>query len=458
MVTAAARIHRRPFARLDDGLEVEEFVLDNGRGLELALIPYGGIVTALHCPDREGRRASVVLGLESLQDHVQRKGNFGTLIGRYANRIAGGCFTLDGRLHSLPRNEGGANTLHGGPVGFGARWWGIESLPPADDGSVAVELTLASEDGDQGFPGRLELGVRYTLTSRDEWRIDYRASCDRATVLNLTHHAYWNLRGGGSALGQRLQLVASRFLAVDRGLIPERELAVDGTPFDFRRATPIDERLRDGHEQLVRARGYDHHWVLDRQADGLTPAARLEDPVSGRVLEIETTEPGIQFYSGNFLDGSLVGNDGRTLRQGDGICLETQHAPDSPNRPGWPSTVLRPGEVFRSSTVHRFSVGANDGPALQPLIDERMSGNHLFSPKTFTARRCSAVSSGASITVGLRPGPPVVVRTSVALICARFSSIRRAEASGVSAILARLTSVKPSTVAKVCSLSDPSAH
>lgn len=367
MASGTAGIRRRPVGHLDDGREVEEFVLDNGRGVELAVIPCGGIVTALRCPDRDGRSANVVLGL-SLRDHEQRKANFGTLVGRYANRIAGGSFTLDGQTHRLPRNEAGTNTLHGGPVGFGARWWDTSALPPANDGSVALELTLTSEDGDQGFPGRLELRVRYTLTPGNEWRIDYRALCDRATVLNLTHHAYWNLRGNGSALGHRLQLAASRFLAVNRALVPEHECPVDGTPFDFREATLIDERIRESHEQLVRARGYDHHWVLDGDGPALKPAARLEDPVSGRVLEIETTEPGIQFYSGNFLDGSLVGSDGRTFRQGDGICLETQHAPDSPNRPEWPSTVLRPGDVFSSSTLHRFSAGASatDTPASQP--------------------------------------------------------------------------------------------
>jgi aldose 1-epimerase len=343
---------------LPDGRAVEEFTLANGGGIELSVIHLGGIVTALRCPDRAGRSANVVLGLASLDDHVRRKANFGTLVGRYANRIAGGRFTLDGQAFELPRNEGGVNTLHGGPAGFGTRWWAIEPLPPQADGSVALELALCSEDGDQGFPGRLEVTVRYTLTPRDEWRIDYRATADRATVLNLTHHAYWNLCGGGSALGHKLQLLASRFLAVDAALVPERELAVDGTPFDFRRSTTIGERIRDGHAQIVCARGYDHHWVLDRQGDGLVPAARLEDPVSGRVLEIETSEPGLQFYSGNFLDGTLIGSDGRVLRQGDGVCLETQHAPDSPNRPEWPSTVLRPGEVFRSSTVHRFSVVA----------------------------------------------------------------------------------------------------
>ena len=354
----AAGTVRRPFGRLADGREVDEITLRNGRGLELSVIPLGGIVTALRCLDRRGRSANVELGLRSLDDYLLRNSaHLGTIVGRYANRIAGGTFALDGRTHALARNEG-ANTLHGGPGGFGSRWWSVDALPPAADGSVTMELGLVSEDGDQGFPGRLKAGVRYTLTPHDEWRIDYRATTDRATVLNLSHHAYWNLAGGGSALGHRLWLAASRFLAVDTELVAQRLTPVDGTPLDFRRPTVVGERIRDGDEQLVRARGYDHHWVLDRDGASLALAARLEDPGSGRTLEIETTQPGIQFYSGNFLDGTLVGSSGQTLRQGDGLCLETQHAPNSPNRPDWPSTVLRPGGVFRSTTVHRFGIGA----------------------------------------------------------------------------------------------------
>jgi aldose 1-epimerase len=343
---------RRPFGRLPDGREVDEFTLDNGRGLALSLIPLGGIVTALRCPDRDGHCANVVLGLPSLEDYLQHnRAHFGTLVGRYANRIAGGRFVLDGQACQLARNEG-ANTLHGGPGGFGRRWWQVEPLVANDD--VAVALSLVSEHGDQGFPGRLELSVRYTLTPRNEWRIDYLATTERPTVLNLTHHAYWNLAGSGSVLGHRLWLPARRFLAVDAQLIPERIAAVEGTPFDFRQPTPIGERIRVADVQLQRARGHDHHWLLDAADGALRPAARLHDPISGRVLEIETTEPGIQFYSGNFLDGSQLGRHGQALRQSDGLCLEPQHAPDSPNRRGWPSTVLRPGEVFRSCTVHRF--------------------------------------------------------------------------------------------------------
>ena len=349
----AASVAMRPYGRLADGRTVREYTLDNGRGLVLRTINLGGIVTAIEWPDRSGRSANVVLGFDNLADYVERNPNFGTLVGRYANRIAGGRFALDGELYTLARNDG-PHALHGGPAGFGRRWWDIEPLPPADDGSVAVDLALTSEDGDEGYPGRLEVAVRYSLTCDNAWRIDYAATTTRTTVLNLTHHGYYNLAGGGSALGQQLVLHASRFLAVDPTLIPSRVTPVDGTPFDFRTPTRIDTRIRLGHAQLLAARGYDHCWLLDRTGSGLTPAARLVDPLSGRTMDIETTEPAVQFYSGNFLDGRLRGHRGEAYRQGDGICLETQHCPDTPNRPDFPSVVLHPGETFRSATVHRF--------------------------------------------------------------------------------------------------------
>ena len=345
----------RPFGTLPDGRAVFEHTLDNGRGLVLRAINYGGIVTALHCPDREGHSANVVLGFDKLTDYVERNPNFGTLVGRFGNRIAGGRFVLDGEPHHLVLNDG-ANALHGGPGGFGKRWWAVEPLPPQADGSVALELTLTSDDGDEHYPGRLDVTVRYTLTVLNEWRIAYCATTSRATVLNLTHHGYYNLAGAGSALDHELSLNASRFLPVDATLIPTGIAAVDGTPFDFRRPALIAERVRSGDVQLMTPRGYDHCFALDRGGDnGLVHAARLHDPASGRVMEIATTEPGIQFYSGNFLDGRLRGSSGHAYRQGDGVCLETQHYPDSPNRPEFPSTVLRPGETFQSTTVHRFS-------------------------------------------------------------------------------------------------------
>ena len=353
-------IERRAYGHLPDGRAVDEYTLDNGRGLRLCAINFGGIVTALHCLGRDGRDANVVLGFSALSDYVERNPNFGTLVGRYANRIAGGRFELDGRVHQLALNDG-ANTLHGGPQGFGKRWWEIEALPIAADGSVAIELTLTSEAGDEHFPGRLDLNVRYTLTPQSEWRIDYRAATDATTIVNLTNHSYFNLAGSGSALDHELTLNASRYTPVDAHLIPTGVAEVAGTPFDFRAPRRVADRIREGAPQLLLGRGYDHNFILDRGGigdDGLCAAARLLDPASGRVLEIATTEPGVQFYSGNFLDARLLGSGGQAYRQGDGLCLETQHFPDSPNQPDFPSTVLRRGEIFTSTTVHRFSTQA----------------------------------------------------------------------------------------------------
>lgn len=343
----------RPFGTLPDGRAVTEYTLDAGGPVTLSALDLGGIVTAVRCPDRNGRVANVVLGLADLHDHLLRNRNFGTLVGRFANRIAGGRFVLDGTTHTLPLNDG-PNTLHGGPDGFGGRLW---QAAPAADGSAALDLSLVSEHGDQGFPGRLEVRVRYTLTAGGEWRIDYHATTDRPTLVHLTHHAYWNLAGGGSAMDHRLTLPASRYAPVDEARIPSVLAPVDDTPFDFRAGRVLDEHLRAPHEQIRRGRGYDHFFVIDRAAPGLAPAARLEHTGSGRTLEIATTAPGLQLYTGNFLDGTLAGRDG-LLRQGDGVCLETGHAPDSPNRPEWPSTVLRPGEVYASTTLHRLGVAA----------------------------------------------------------------------------------------------------
>ena len=358
--TAAVRC--REFGRLADGTLVCEYTLDNGAGMTLSAINLGGIVTAVRVPDRRGRVDNVVLGFADLVDYVQRNPNFGTLVGRYANRIAGGRFELDGQVHQLALNDG-PNALHGGPGGFGTRWWAIAPLPVAADGSVAIELTLTSADGDEGYPGRLEVCVRYTLTPQHEWRIDYRATTDRPTVVNLTNHSYFNLAGGGSALDHELTLHASRYTTVGASLAPAGVADVADTPFDFRRPTRVAERIRDGVPQLLLARGYDHNFILDGGPDAaLCAAARLADPGSGRVLEIATTEPAVQFYSGNFLDGRLRGAGGVAYRQGDGLCLETQHYPDSPNQPEFPSTQLRPGQTFTSSTLHRFSTEPAAGP------------------------------------------------------------------------------------------------
>ena len=358
-MTSRAGIRNRVYGHLADGREVREYTLDNGTGLTLSAINLGGIVTALRVPNRHGEIDNVVLGFETLAAYEAPHPHLGTIVGRHANRIAHGRFAIDGEHFQLGLNDG-AHSLHGGPLGFGKRWWDIAELPPAGDGSVGIELKLVSEHGDQGYPGRLEARVRYTLTRRNEWRIDYSARCDRSTVVNLTHHDYFNLAGRGSIESHVLTIASGRYCPVDAGLIPEGIAPVDGTPFDFRDATAIGARLRDTHPQLLRARGYDHNWVLDAPAPGglLHFAARLEDPASGRMMDIETTEPGLQFYSGNFLDGSLAGANGEALRQGAGLCLETQHFPDAPNQPGFPSTLLRAGETWSSSTVHRFGLRA----------------------------------------------------------------------------------------------------
>ncbi|KQX95072.1 aldose epimerase family protein [Variovorax sp. Root473] len=342
----------RPFGPMPDGRPVTEYTLDNGHGLRLSAINLGGIVTALHVPDRQGRSANVVLGLPSLDDYLKPHPHFGTIVGRYANRIAAGHFTLDGTAHQLGLNDG-VNTLHGGATGFGKRYWEIVPVPD----ELTLELRYTSVDGEEGYPGEVQLTVRYTLgATANTWRIDYRATTDRATVLNLSHHDYFNLAGSGSVMDHVLTLPASCYCPVDATLIPLGLDDVAGTPFDFRTPTRIGQRIREDHAQLLRAHGYDHNWVLDRNGAGLALAARLAHEASGRVMDVHTTEPGVQFYSGNFLDGSLLGSGGASLRQGDGLCLETQHFPDAPNQPAFPSTVLRPGEVFASTTEHRFSI------------------------------------------------------------------------------------------------------
>lgn len=353
-MTGSSSLSTRPYGAMPDGRAVTEYTLDNGLGLRLSAINVGGIVTALHVPDRQGRSANVVLGLPSLEAYLKPHPHLGTIVGRYANRIAAGRFALDGEAHQLVLNDG-VNSLHGGPRGFGKQYW--EIAPVESPHGVAIELTRTSADGEEGYPGEVRLSVRYALGAEDNsWRIDYRATTDRATVLNLSHHDYFNLAGEGSVMDHVLMLPASRYTPVNATLIPTGLADVAGTPFDFRTPTRIGERIRQDHAQLMTARGYDHNWVLDREPDGLALAARLVHEASGRVMEVHTSEPGVQFYSGNFLDGSLMGAGGASLRQGDGLCLETQHFPDSPNHADFPSTVLRPGENFTSRTINRFSV------------------------------------------------------------------------------------------------------
>ncbi|MCX4998464.1 aldose epimerase family protein [Streptomyces longwoodensis] len=356
--TAHAATGRGPvkelFGTLADGTKVHRWSLQNG-GTRLKVLSYGGIVQSLEIPDKHGRYANVSAGFAALDDYVASSPYFGALIGRYGNRIGKGRFTLDGTAYQLSVNDG-ENSLHGGAKGFDKRVWDVEPFTRGSD--VGLHLYYTSVDGEMGYPGTLRTKVTYTLDRHGVWRIDYAATTDRATVVNLTNHTYWNLagEGSGSIEDHELTIAASRFTPTDAGLIPTGELAkVAGTPFDFRRAKPIGRDIRAGHEQQVLAKGYDHNWVLDKGTTA-TPVhvATLRDPRSGRTLRIATDQPGLQFYSGNFLDGTLTGTSGRTYRQGDALCLETQHFPDSPNQPSFPSTVLRPGRTYRTSTVHTF--------------------------------------------------------------------------------------------------------
>ncbi len=352
------RLHEREYGRLADGRVVHEVTLSHG-GLTLSCITLGGIVTMLWAPDRDGVAANVVRGFDNLADYEQRNPHFGVIVGRYANRIALGELVIDGQAHALSRNDG-THCLHGGTQGFGKRLWEIVSAREHDAalGGPAVTLRYVSADGEEGFPGRVEARVTYSLGADATWRVDYEATTDRATVVNLSHHDYFNLAGRGSALDHVLTLPASRFNPVDAALIPTGIAEVEGTPFDFRAPMRIRARLGDAHAQLALAGGYDHNWILDATANGAPRlAARLEDPSSGRALELHSTEPALQFYSGNFLDGTLVGHAAETYWRGDAVCLEPQHCPDSPHHADWPSTLLRPGEVYRSSSVYRFTTG-----------------------------------------------------------------------------------------------------
>ncbi|GGN56564.1 aldose 1-epimerase [Streptomyces albiflavescens] len=357
--TAHAAGGRKPakelFGKLADGTKVYRWSLENG-GTRLKVLSWGGVVQSLEIPDRHGRYKNVSLGFDNIEDYVAKTPYFGALIGRYGNRIAKGQFTLDGKSYQLSVNDG-VNSLHGGAKGFDKHVWDVEGFTSGSD--VGLVLHYTSVDGEMGYPGTLKAKVTYTLTRHGDWRIDYEATTDKATVVNLTSHVYWNLagEGSGSIYDHELKIAASRYTPVDSGLIPTGELAkVAGTPFDFRHTKTVGADIRVANQQLLYGKGIDHNWVLDK---GITAKpehiATLRDPSSGRTLKIATDQPGLQFYSGNFLDGTLVGTGGHIYRQGDALCLETQHFPDSPNQPKFPSTVLRPGETYRSTTVHSFS-------------------------------------------------------------------------------------------------------
>jgi aldose 1-epimerase len=347
-------LQREPFGWLPDGTAVEAITLRNARGLAARILTYGGIVACLDVPDRAGGIDNVVLGFDTLDGYLRSPHYIGPLIGRYANRIAGGRFVLDGTTYQVPINLP-PNALHGGPHGFNGAVW---SLKHAEAGEhPAVTLMHVSLDGDQGFPGRLSVQARFVLTE-DALRLDFTAGADRPTILNLTSHWYFNLAGAGSGdiLEHELLIPAEAFLPADATLIPTGEIRpVADTPFDFRRSMPIGSRIDDADEQLARANGYDYTFVLPAAQDNSPAlAACVREPLSGRVIEVSTTEPSVHFYSGNSLDSSDTGSGGRAYRPRDGFCLETQHYPDAPNHPRFPSTVLRPGETYRSRTNFRF--------------------------------------------------------------------------------------------------------
>ena len=343
------------FGTLADGTKVDRWTIENGR-TRLSVLSYGGVVQTLEIPDRHGHRANVSLGFSDLDAYVANSPYFGALIGRYGNRIALGAFTLDGKKYQLPINDG-PNSLHGGDKGFDKRVWSVTPFRKGAD--VGLTLRRVSPDGEMGYPGALTVRVDYTLTAAGDFRIDYEATTDKATVVNLTNHTYYNLagEGSGSIYDHRLQIAAARYTPVGKTLIPTGELAkVAGTPFDFRRTKEIGRDIRDAHQQVLYGQGIDHNFVLDK---GITDRPEhiltVTDPSSGRVMKIATTEPGVQFYTGNFLTGTFAGTSGQVYRQGDAFALETQHFPDSPNQPSFPSTVLRPGDTYRSTTVHSFS-------------------------------------------------------------------------------------------------------
>jgi aldose 1-epimerase len=343
------------FGQTPQGQQVRLYTLTNAHGLKARVMTYGAIVVSLEVPDKSGKMGDIVLGYDNLDSYVKNSPYFGAIVGRYGNRIGKGWFTLDGVTYDKLAINNGENHLHGGIKGFDKVVWMDE--PVRRSNAVGVKLSYLSKDGEEGYPGNLQATVTYTLTNDNELRIDYLATTDKATPINLTHHGYWNLTGGQrDILGHVLTLNADQYTPVDKGLIPTGDLLpVKGTVMDFTKATPIGERIESDFEQLKFGGGYDHNWVLNKGGKDMTFAARVYDPTSGRVMEVYTKEPGIQFYSGNFLDGTITGKGGTVYQHRWGLCLETQHYPDSPNKANFPSTILRPGQKHETTTVYRFS-------------------------------------------------------------------------------------------------------
>jgi len=348
------RIDKKNFEKIVDGKQVGLYVLENDQGTVAEITNYGGKVVSLWLPDKSGNYEDVVLGHENIDDFLNAKEKyFGALIGRYGNRIAHGKFTLDGKEYTLATNNG-ANSLHGGDKGFDAVVWDAKQVD-----EQTLELTYLSKDGEEGYPGNLSVRVLYQLTDANELKIEYWATTDQSTVVNLTHHSFFNLHGAGNGTinDHLLQIHAAHYTPVDAGLIPTGEIApVEGTPFDFQELKPIGAELEVKDQQLDYGLGYDHNFVLEQNGEGLNYAAKVVEPTSGRTMEVYTNEPGLQFYGGNFLDGSIVGKEGKAYEFRTAFCLETQHFPDSPNQPNFPSTRLDPGEEYYSICVYKFSV------------------------------------------------------------------------------------------------------
>jgi aldose 1-epimerase len=350
---AMPAVARAPFGKTPDGQDVEVFTLKNTGGIEVRAITYGGIITSITTPDRHGVAADIALGFDSLEGYLSEHPYFGAIIGRYGNRIAKARFSLDNIEYRLATNNG-PHHLHGGNKGFDKHVWTPEII-----GSNAIRLSRVSPDGEEGYPGTLQVAVVYSLTNYNELIVEYQASTDLPTHVNLTQHTYFNLAGAGNGdvLGHELMIAADRYTPVDATLIPTGELAaVDGTPFDFRTPTTIGARINAAHPQIKHGGGYDHNFALNRRGDALQLAARVVEPKSGRVMEVATSEPGLQLYTGNFLDGRIRGKGGLEYPRNGGFCLETQHYPDSPNRPDFPSTVVRPGTMYSTRTVFTFGV------------------------------------------------------------------------------------------------------
>jgi aldose 1-epimerase len=349
-----ATISKEPFGTTPDGTAVDIYTLRNSNGVEARISNYGGTVVSLMVPDRNGNFGDVVLGYDNLDDYIKDSPYFGCLIGRYGNRIANGRFSLNGVVYTLAVNNG-PNALHGGLKGFDKVVWAAR--PASSKLGPALELTYLSKDGEEGYPGNLKVKAVYTLTEDNGLRLDYTATTDRDTVVNLTQHSYFNLAGKGDILGHVVMMPADRFTPVDSTLIPTGDLRpVAGTPFDFTKPAAIGARINQEDEQLKFGGGYDHNWVFKKNAGDLSLLARVTEPATGRVLEVLSTEPGLQFYSGNFLDGTLTGKGGWVYQFRNGFCMEPQHFPDSPNQPNFPSTVLKPGQTYRNTIIYRFSV------------------------------------------------------------------------------------------------------